>query len=451
MSVKSVLDIIKELEITPSSNDKLAILKREVGNEKLKEVFRLTYSTTINFGVKNVPDYTVNSIYNVQMNTFEYMFDLLNKLRTRELSGNNAQSAISFYLSQVESDTSELFIRILKKDLRCNTGKSLANKVWKGLIPVTPRMGACSMNEKSLERMKKFKNLAVELKSDGTYAASVCGETSTMMTRNGNELIIPSLQEHLCCGEFDGFALEGELIYDPTKATREEGNGHITRIVKGTASSEHLDNVYYQVWDCIDTSYYEPKGEYPLTNKERRELLESMVESYNGWCVENRITSRILLIPRQENVTVDEAFEVFEGYVKDGMEGAICKNMESPWKDVGKPSWCIKLKRKDPADLKVVGWYKGEVGTKYESFLGGLHCESSCGTIKVNVGSGFSDEDRFNLPDNLPEIVEVEYDSITEDKKTKQKSLFLPIYKRPRYDKVEPDSYEDILDKVRIK
>lgn len=70
MGVKNVLDIIRELEITPSSNDKLTILKREVGNDYLKEVFRLTYSTTINFGVKNVPDYTTGAIYNVQMNTF---------------------------------------------------------------------------------------------------------------------------------------------------------------------------------------------------------------------------------------------------------------------------------------------------------------------------------------------------------------------------------------------
>lgn len=445
--MNSILDILNELENTAGSNDKLSILKREEGNLTLKEIFRLAYSTTIQFGVKKIPDYNKSSIYNVQMNNFDYMCNLLNQLATRELTGDKAKSSISHFLSSVSEYTAEVFIRILKKDLRCNTGKSLANKVWKGLIHVTPRMGACSMNEKSLKKMKTIKHLAVELKSDGSYAASVCNDNTTMLSRNGNPLVIESLAEHLSCGAFHGFALEGELIYNPTKATREEGNGHITRIVKGTATKEHLDNVYYQVWDCIDTSYYEPKGEYPFTNQERRELLEIMVSEYNGWCVEKGVTNRILLIPRKENVTVDEAFEVFEQYVKDGMEGAIVKDMTSPWKDVGKPSWNIKIKKKEPADLKVVGWYKGEVGTKYENFLGGVHCESSCGTIKVNVGSGFSDEERFTLPDNMPEVIEVEYDSVTEDKKTKQKSLFLPIYKRPRYDKMESDSYQEILDK----
>lgn len=307
------------------------------------------------------------------------------------------------------------------------------------------------MNEKSLDRMKKIKHLAIELKSDGSYAASVCNDNSTMLSRNGNPLVIESLSEHLSCGAFHGFALEGELVYSLEKAEREVGNGVITKIVKGTASEEEKRDALYQVWDCIDQKYYYSKGEYPVSNTQRRSLLEKMIFEYNKWCDDNNTSARIHLIERKENVTFEEAFEVFQNYVKDGFEGAIVKNMQEKCKDVGKPSWNIKLKRKEPADLKVVGWYKGEVGTKYENFLGGFNCESSCGIIKVNVGSGYSDEERFTLPDNIPEVIEVEYDSVTEDKKTKQKSLFLPIYKRPRYDKVESDSYEDILHKQRIK
>tara|TARA_R100000541_G_C1897352_1_gene83923 strand:- start:694 stop:2043 length:1350 start_codon:yes stop_codon:yes gene_type:complete len=447
----NILNILKELENTPSSNDKLAILKREEGNTVLKEVFRLAYNTTIQFGVKKIPDYKQDSIYNVQMNNFEYMCNLLKQLSSRELTGDKAKFSISYFLSSVSEATAEVFIRILKKDLRCNTGKSLANKVWKGLIPVTPRQGACSMNEKSLERMKNIKHLAVELKSDGSYAASVCNDNSTMLSRNGNPLVIESLSEHLSCGAFHGFALEGELVYSLEKAEREAGNGVITKIVKGTASEEEKGDALYQVWDCVDQEHYCAKGEYPVSNTQRRSLLEGMISQYNKWCDSNNVSPRIHLIERKENVTVDEAFEIFEQYVREGFEGAIAKDMSSTWKDVGKPSWNIKIKRKETADLKVVGWYKGEIGTKYENFLGGFHCESSCGKIKVNVGSGFSDEERFTLPENLPEVIEVEYDSVTEDKKTKQKSLFLPIYKRPRYDKIESDSYEDILDKQRIK
>lgn len=448
----NILNILNELENTPSTNGKLAILKTQESNEVLKEVFRLAYSPTVQYYLKSK---SVGANYFVgepdTLSDWDRNFKALKNISDRGVTGREAIKVLHNLFGKVSGEDAEVIERIVLKDLRCGTGKSLANKVWKNLIPVVPRQGASSMNEKTLKKMSTFKNLAVELKSDGSYAASVCGETTTMMSRNGNPLEINSLQEHLSCGEFDGFALEGELIYDPAKATREEGNGHITRIVKGTASQEHLDNVYYQVWDCIDTTYYEPKGEYPLTNTERRELLEIMISEYNGWCVENGVRNRILIIPRKENVTVEEAFEIFEQYVREGFEGAIAKNMDATWKDNGKPSWNVKIKRKEPCDLKVVGWYEAEKGSKYEGLLGGLHCESACGKIKVNVGSGFSDEERQNLIKDLPPIIEVEYDSITKDKKTLQESLFLPIYKRSRYDKMESDSYQDILDKQTIK
>lgn len=448
--MSKVLKVLQRIE-QAKGNEKLEILMSQKSNEYLKEVCRLAYSPTIQFYIKKIPD---GWQHDDSMNSsWENVFSILNDLSSRKVTGNAALELLTTTLSSIDCEMSEVVYRIVKKDLKCGIGASTINKVWKDLIVKPPRQGSCSMNEKSLQKMKTIKNLAIELKSDGSYAASVCGEDTTMMSRNGNPLEINSLQEHLSSGAFNGFALEGELIYDPTKATREEGNGHITRIVKGTASQEHLDNVYYQVWDCINTSYYEPKGEYPFTNKERRELLEIMVAEYNGWCVENGVRNRILLIPRKENVSVEEAFEIFEGYVRDGFEGAIAKDMDSTWKDNGKPTYCIKLKRKDSADLKVVGSYPAEVGSKYEGLLGGLHCESVCGRIKVNVGSGFNDDERKEYLHNPPSVIEVEYDSITEDKKTKQESLFLPIYKRPRYDKLpeQCDSYQDILDKQKVK
>lgn len=449
--MNSVYKILKQLEETTKTSEKENILKENSDNDLLKTVFEYTYSPTVNFWYKKDIDYSNSETLGMEVNLEGGLFLLKENIADRKITGEEGKAYLGKLLATLSEEDADVLKRVIKKDLRCGTGASLANKVWKGLIVKPPRQGCCSMNEKSLKKMSTFKNLAVELKSDGSYAASVCGETTTMMSRNGNPLEIDSLQEHLSCGAFDGFALEGELIYDPTKATREEGNGHITRIVKGTASKEHLDNVYYQVWDCVDTSYYEPKGEYPLSNKERRELLEIMVNEYNGWCVENGVTNRVLLIPRKENVTVEEAFEIFENYVREGFEGAIAKDMDATWKDNGKPSWNVKIKRKEPCDLIVTGWYEAEKGSKYEGLLGGLHCESSCGRIKVNVGSGFSDEERTNLIKDLPPIIEVEYDSITKDKKTLQESLFLPIYKRSRYDKLEADSYQDILDKQRIK
>ena len=398
--------------------------------------------------MRKIPDYIPTG----EGVSWAEFFAVLDVLRLRKKTGNEAQHFVAEYLNTLSSDFAELFIKIVRKDLKIGCKDNTINKVWKGLIVKPPRLGAASMNEKSLKKMQSIKNLAIELKSDGSYAASVCGEDSTMMSRNGSPLQIECLQSHLSCGAFDGFALEGELVYSLDKATREEGNGIITKVVKGTASDEEKEDALYQIWDCIDTKYYVSKGEYPTSNKCRRNLLENMMSDYEYWCREvAKVTPKIHLIEREENVSVDEAFETFEQYVRDGYEGAIVKDMDASWKDVGKPAFNIKLKRKEPADLRVVDIFMAEEGSKYEGMLGGFVCESECGEIKVRVGSGFNDDDRIKYLTEQPPVIEVEYDSVTEDKKTKQKSLFLPIFKRPRYDKDVADTLAEIKDKVRIK
>jgi ATP-dependent DNA ligase len=450
MMTKEVYQILEEVAATSSKNEKESILLEHKDNETLKECFRLAYSPTIKFYIKKLPTPTENT---PRLSLEKALEMLKTNIISRVITGMEAAGYIGGILKSLSEEDSSVVCRVILQDLKVGVKDATVNKVWKGLIVKPPRMGAASMNEKSLKKLYSIKNLAVELKSDGSYAASVCGEQSTMMSRNGSPLDIECLQEHLSCGAFNGFALEGELVYSLDKATRSEGNGIITKIVKGTASDVEKEDALLQVWDCIDSNYYQPKGEYPETNKDRRECLELMMNEYHYWCSINNTSPKIHLIERKENVSVEEAFEIFEQYVRDGYEGAIAKDMDATWKDVGKPAFNIKVKRKEPADLKVVDVFMAEEGSKYEGMLGGFVCESECGEIKVRVGSGFTDNERVMYMEecNRPPLIEVEYDSVTEDKKTKQKSLFLPIYKRPRYDKVEADTYEQILDKQRIK
>lgn len=446
--VKTIYQILEEVAATSSKNEKESILKQHADNKVLKECFRLAYSPTIKFYQKKLPEV---SEFGGALGTVETALSSLANLYDRVYTGKDAKQYLQQLLYCTKPEDRSVLERVVLQDLKVGCKEATINKVWKGLIVKPPRMGAASMNEKSLAKLHNIKNLAIELKSDGSYAASVCGEASTMMSRNGNPLDIECLQAHLSCGAFDGFALEGELVYSLDKATREEGNGTITKIVKGTASDDEKESALYQVWDCIDTRYYTSKGVYPFSNLQRRDLLASMVLEYQRWCKEKGFSQRIILINREEYVSVEKAFEIFEQYVRDGYEGAIAKDMDASWKDVSKPTFCIKLKRKEPCDLKVVGTYLAEVGSKYEGMLGGFNCESECGEVKVNVGSGFSEDDRVAYLKNPPPIIECEYDSITEDKKTKQKSLFLPIFKRPRYDKDVADTLQEIKDKVKIK
>lgn len=432
-----VHEILKLVAAEPSKNGKEKLLQDNKDNNNLRWCFELAYSPTINFYMKQIPPYLeCTGVDNLDAGMSKLAVMLAHKIR-----GHAAQEYMSNLLTGLSQEDADVVINILKGDLRCGVGQSTINKVWKGLIVTPPRKGAVSMSEKALSKIKY--PAAIELKSDGSYCAAVCGVN--LMSRNGNLIEgLTLLEQELSHEIFEGFALEGELVYDLTKGTREVGNGIIGKIIKGTATKEECDNVYYQVWDCIDTEYYKPKGEYDLDNIQRRKLLELMVTE--GKC------TRIKLIPRDIVYSYEEANSIFEGYVRQGFEGAILKQLNTSWSDSAKPSDCVKMKRKEPADLEIVGMYEGE--GKAVGMLGGFLLESDCGGIKVSCGSGFSDQQRVEFWSDksiIGKVVEVEYDSITQDKNTSQHSLFLPIFKQVRYDKNVADTKIEIEAKQKIK
>ena len=73
--------------------------------------------------------------------------------------------------------------------------------------------------------------------------------------------------------------------------------------------------------------------------------------------------------------------------------------------------------------------------------LGALVCESRNGNLKVNVGSGFSEEQRKEYwNENLVgKIVSVKYNEIINRKTDSVKSLFLPVFMEIREDKTVAD------------
>jgi ATP-dependent DNA ligase len=141
--------------------------------------------------------------------------------------------------------------------------------------------------------------------------------------------------------------------------------------------------------------------------------------------------------------TEEEAREHFERYLAEGQEGIILKNGWGLWEDKRTKSQ-IKFKGELESDLLCVDWQEGT--GKNLGRLGALVLESSDGVVKVNVGTGFSDEhrDKYTRENTVGKIVAVRYNARIQDKKTGQHSLFLPVFIELRTDKDVADSSTDI-------
>jgi ATP-dependent DNA ligase len=132
---------------------------------------------------------------------------------------------------------------------------------------------------------------------------------------------------------------------------------------------------------------------------------------------------------------------VFEEYLAEGQEGIILKDYKGIWENKRTKNQ-IKFKGELECDLKIVGIQPGT--GKYEGMLGAILCESADGVVKVSVGSGFNDEHRKTLGDEIiGKIVAVKYNARITNKEGDQ-SLFLPIFIEVRTDKDTADASKDI-------
>jgi DNA ligase-1 len=148
----------------------------------------------------------------------------------------------------------------------------------------------------------------------------------------------------------------------------------------------------------------------------------------------------IQLIRCIDSIPVDDIDQVnmlFKQALDNGEEGIILKNGDSPWEDK-RSKYQVKMKAELEADLLVTEWNEGS--GRIEGLMGSVTCVSADGKLEVSVGSGFNDEDRKMVAEDIVgKIITVKYNEIIQDKNKNKKSLFLPIFEEIRLDKTKAD------------
>lgn len=388
-------ELLEKLSETNSPIQKQELLRAYPNQELLTKILRLSLDPFIKFGIT---DFTLD----VQPSPVN-PFDVLDGLATRQLTGDAARRALGASLVDWEPHWQDIFRRIIRKDLRCGVGDKIVERLYPGLLRRFDVMRA--------DKLRLFKgNHFAEPKYDGLRCLIVVqGLSVTLYSRNGKEF---TSSDHLKNQVWEIGKSIGDRVFDGELTT---GNfNQSSSAVRRKNGSD--DSVVLNLFDMLKLSEWKSPQ---LTYLQRRgRLVEEYVYQPN-----------ISLVPSYRVDSVDDARKMYHQFLEQGYEGAIIKNGDGLYRLRRHPDW-MKMKEVNDVDLRVIGLVPGE--GKYFDMLGAAVVDFK--GKKVNIGTGFSDEQRQLFWDH-PSLIKGKVIEIQYHQETPDGSLRHPRFIKVREDK----------------
>ncbi|MBN1074648.1 hypothetical protein DVV91_09875 [Clostridium botulinum] len=412
--MKEVINIINQIRNTSGTNDKISILKSNKDNETLCKILNYTYDTNKQYGFSEKKLKELLESNNTFNTTWKDCFEMFEALCTSNINDILRQNVISF-ISNKPLEEQDLLIKVLTKDLRCNISTKLINKAIPKLIPEFNIQQAYPISKHPLKPNTWF---ALEEKLNGINCSNI---NNDMISRQGKKFSnLNHIVSELHQLSFKGYYFNGELVRNNIdNLSNGENFRETTSIVN--SDLEEKTNINFIVFDLVPLNEFY-QGKSTLKYKERLKLLKQLKQ-------ESKDKGLIHLdIPKiyYEGNNID----VIDGYLdiatKEDKEGLMCIK-DCQWKNK-RHNGLLKIKKFMNSDCKIIGYEEGT--GKYKDMLGSFIIDYKGN--KVNVGSGYNDEQRQemwnNREDYIGRILQVKFKEETQDKKTKLISLQFPTF-----------------------
>lgn len=391
-----VANIMKKLEETGSTNDKLRILKENKDNELLRKVLLYALDTDKKFGM------TKKSLKIREGDCkFEDFFELLDTLASENINDNLKRQA-NFFLGNMENeDVRSVMTQVLLKKLNCGVNIKTVNKVMN--LIVTHDIQLASKWDGTLDE-----EVAVSLKLDGLRCSFLI-ENGKAIAKTRQNKIIQGMEDLTKCIEEtfknQNLFIDGELL-----AVNDEGLSSedlfkkTSAIVNSKGIKKDLTFVAFDIVPLED--YINKSNNVPFLD--RRELLEF----YIG---DNKPLIKLAPLYFITN-DVDRINKKLDEVVNQGLEGLMISKLNGGY-EFKRTKQLLKVKKFNEADVLVTDILEGE--GRLEGTLGKIEVQFKYeGKIYTNnVGSGFNDSEReyfWNNKDELiGKIVTISYFEIT--------------------------------------
>lgn len=393
MYLDEIQEFIDAQNATNSNTDKLKVLEQYANNESVRKALEYTYNTFKQYGVTSE---NCKKLSHLASYGYSSLFDILNDLNSRYLTGHNAISAVNGFVA-ANKRHEELIFNIIDRNLKTRSTASMINKVIPGLIPTFDVALANSFDEKMAKKVNFNKdNWYLSRKLDGCRCICIIDENSEpkYFSRAGNEfLTLKNLDAEIISLGLKNTVIDGEICM-----LDENDNENFQGIIKEIKRKDHtIENPFFYMFDILTMEEFinkEGTNQFAFRNVQLDNLFYDKEFKNIGY-----LEQTILLDERMLMVKVTEAKE-------NGWEGLMLRK-DAPYQ--GKRSNDV---------LKVKSFYDAEYivvdienavnrvivdGKEVEEMMMRNVVIEHKGS-RVQVGSGFNHEQKryyFEHPEEI--------------------------------------------------
>ena len=408
-------EIFEEIGATTKRSEKEELLKSN-DSPLLRKILEHTYNPYRQYHVVKFTPKTFFKRKEKPEILWQEYFTLLERLDSREITGQDAVNEVETFVGSTDEKSMKWMTRTLERHLNIGITANTVNKCFKGLVPVFKVQLAHKFEPKRVEGEPL---VATEPKLDGVRCIAIIKNGNTVLySRNGKTL--SDNYKRTIVADFNRLAKEGIIpnyvVFDG-ELMGSDFTATVSQIHR--KSSVDVSSHFYHVFDWVP--YSDWINQKPtLSCQEMREKLEDMDLEGNG---------KFLKLVHRDIVPTDDIKKMHDIYVAQGYEGVMIKRLGDMYK-FGRGHNVTKLKDFYDVDLEVFSFEEGE--GKYQGKLGAIVVKNK--EVIVNVGSGFSDEERAQIWNNRSDfrgqIAEIRYQEETPDG-----SLRFPTFRGWRPDK----------------
>ena len=420
--------IIHKLEADNSrlAKEQVILEAMEEGLDEFFEGVKMALDPLVTFGVKQVPEATVDG-QGLSWPTFK---ELARKLINRSLTGHAARDAIILCKDTATVEQWNMFYRrILIKDLRCGVSEKTVNKIAKKFPQYTIPTFTCALAHDSANHEKKMTGKKqIEVKLDGVRVLAVCkGGKVELFSRNGKQFhnfphIIEEIESVLAVkpAPYD-CVLDGEVMSKDFQ--------DLMKQVHRKDGKAATDSVLH-LFDFI------PLTDFLQGGWDKPQTYRSNLVKY--WIIENQDLLKHVTSCEWEEVDLDTTegnkrfVELNKTAVDGGYEGVMIKDVDAPYECKRTHAW-LKAKPFIEITLKVVDVEEGT--GRNEGRLGAVIVEGEDDgyNYRLNCGSGFTDSQRDEFwtkrTDLIGQLIEIRADARTKSQDSETYSLRFPRFK----------------------